>query len=79
MCLTAVLVILLFNFCSLFFANIKVSLQVGATLVDAPIENGSFCCVLLECSEEIADAHIVVQGIFFKAEVTMISQSPIYR
>lgn len=32
MCLTAVLVILLFNFCSLFFANIKVSLQVGATL-----------------------------------------------
>lgn len=32
MCLTAVLVIVLFNFCSLFFANIKVSLQVGATL-----------------------------------------------
>lgn len=36
------------------------------------ILHGSFCCVLLECPEEIADAHIVVQGIFFKVDIFII-------
>lgn len=51
------------------------ALQQSDCVIDADrleILHGSFCCVLLECPEEIADAHIVVQGIFFKVDIFII-------